>query len=167
MQGLKAHDVLMLNRKLLEFAEADWNDSKIRSRSDSLAKLIVEIWPTPDGHKSAFTAEKTRPRYRVDLSVLLSAGCLQVGMTLIPRQKKFSQKAATLLGDGRVDIDGTVYATASEAAKALTGVATNGWWFFLVEKQGKKSLRDVRVEYLESIAAETDEDEGDEDDDDE
>ncbi len=166
MQGLKAHDVLMLNRKLLEFAESDWNDSKIRSRSDSLAKLIVEIWPAPEGHKSAFTAEKTRPRYRVDLSVLLSAGCLQVGMTLIPRQKKFSQKAAILLGDGRVDIDGTVYATASEAAKALTGVATNGWWFFLVEKQGKKSLRDVRVEYLESIAAETDEDEGDDDDDD-
>jgi hypothetical protein len=97
-----------------------------------MAKLIVEIWPTPEGHKSAFTAEKTRPRYRVDLSVLLSAGCLQVGMTLIPRQKKFSQKAATLLGDGRVDIDGTVYATASEAAKALTGVATNArsplWW---------------------------------------
>ncbi len=88
-------------------------------------------------------------------------------MTLTPRQKKFSAKTGTLLGDGRVDLDGVIFATASEAAKAITGVATNGWWFLLVDMQSKKSLRDVRIEYLESIAAEADEDEGDEDDDEE
>ncbi len=167
MQGLEAHDVLMLNRKLLDAAGTEWNDSKIRSRSDALAKLILEIWPTPTGHKSAFNAEKTRPRHRVDLSDLISAGCLQVGMTLTPRQKKYSSKTGILLGDGRVDIDGVLYASASEAAKAVTNVTRNGWSFFLVDTPSKKSLRDVRVEYLESIAAEADEDEGDEDDDEE
>ena len=84
----------------------------------------------------------------------------------IPRSKKHTSSNTTLLGDGRVDIDGVVYASVSEAAKALTGSIVNGWTFFLVDKQSKKSLRDVRLEYLESIAADPDseDDESDEDD---
>jgi GNAT superfamily N-acetyltransferase len=166
-QGLESHDVLMLNRKLLETAGTEWNDAKILNRSETLAKIIVEIWPTPVGHKSPFTTQKVRPRHRFDLSDLISAGCLQIGMQLTPRPKQYSSKIGTLLGDGRVDIDGVVYATASEAAKAITGVPTNGWWFLLVDTQSKRSLKDVRIEYLESIAGEADEDEDDEEDDDE
>ena len=75
-------------------------------------------------------------------------------------------KTATLLGDGRVDIEGVVYSSVSEAAKTLTGASVSGWWFFLVDKQAKKSLRDVRIEYLESIAAESDVDDDETDDDD-
>ena len=130
------------------------------------SKLIIDIWPVPEGHKSAFNAEKVRPSHRVDLSDLISAGCLHVGMTLTPRRKKFMSKTATLLGDGRVDIEGAVYSSVSEAAKTLTGAAVSGWWFFLVDKQAKKSLRDVRIEYLESIAAEPDVDDDETDDDD-
>ncbi len=155
-QALEDHCVLLLNRKLKELAGEDWTEAKIRSRTDTLSKLITESWPVPEGHKSAFVAEKVRPSHRVDLSDLISAGCLQVGMTLIPRRKKFMSKTATLLGDGRVDIEGVVYSSVSEAAKALTGAAVSGWSFFLVDKQQKKSLRDIRIEYLESIAAEPD-----------
>lgn len=165
-QGLEAHDVLLLNRELLKSAKETWTDSMIRNRSESLANLIVAIWPTPQGYKSGFTTEKVRPRHRVDLSDLISAGCLHVGMTLTPRRKKFMSKTATLLGDGRVDIEGVVYSSVSEAAKTLTGASVSGWWFFLVDKQAKKSLRDVRIEYLESIAAESDVDDDETDDDD-
>ena len=166
-QALEDHCVLLLNRKLKDVAGDEWTETKIRSRTDALSKLIIEIWPVPEGHKSAFNAEKVRPSHRVDLSDLISAGCLHVGMTLTPRRKKFMSKTATLLGDGRIDIEGVVYASVSEAAKTLTGGAVSGWWFFLVDTQAKKSLRDVRIEYLESIAAEpnVDDDETDDDDD--
>jgi hypothetical protein len=73
---------------------------------------------------------------------------------------------ATLLPDGRLDVKGTVYSSPSEAAKAITGGAMNGWWFFLVDQQSRRSLKDVRLDYLESIAADV-EDEDDDDDDDE
>jgi GNAT superfamily N-acetyltransferase len=165
-QALEDHCVLLLNRKLKELAVDDWTEAKIRARTDSLGKLIIDIWPVPEGHKSAFNAEKVRPSHRVDLSDLISAGCLHVGMTLTPRRKKFMSKTATLLGDGRVDIEGAVYSSVSEAAKTLTGANVSGWWFFLVDKQAKKSLRDVRIEYLESIAAEPDIDDDETDDDD-
>jgi GNAT superfamily N-acetyltransferase len=164
-QALEDHCVLILNRKLKDLAGDDWSEVKIRSRTDTLSKLITDIWPVPEGHKSAFNAEKVRPSHRVDLSDLISAGCLHVGMTLTPRRKKFMSKAATLLGDGRVDIDGVVYSSVSEAAKTLTGANVSGWWFFLVDKQEKKSLRDVRIEYLESIAADPDVDDDEADDD--
>jgi hypothetical protein len=58
-----------------------------------------------------------------------------------------------------------VYSTPSEAAKAVTGNTTNGWWFFLVEQQPRRSLRDVRRDYLESVADTEDEDEDEGDDD--
>ena len=157
-QGLEAHDVLVLNRELLKVAQESWTDSMIRSRSDALAQLIVEIWPTPEGYKSGFAAEKVRPRHRVDLSDLLSAGSLQAGATLTPRQKKHKDKTAILLPDGRIDLAETIYSSPSEAAKAITGTAMNGWWFFLVDQQPRRSLKDVRIEYLQSIAADPDED---------
>lgn len=166
-QALEDHCVLLMNRKLKDLAGDDWNESKIRTRTEALVKVITEIWPVPEGHRSYFNSERVRPNRRLDTSDLISAGCLQAGMALIPRSKKHMSSNATLLGDGRVDIDGVVYASVSEAAKALTGSIVNGWTFFLVDKQTKKSLRDVRLEYLESIAADPDseDDESDEDDD--
>ena len=163
--GLEAHDVLFLNRELLKKAGDNWTDAAIRCRSEELANYIIEIWPVPEGHRSGFGQEKVRPRHRVDLSDLLSAGCVQAGMSLFPRRKKLAGSVATLLPDGRLDLQGTIHSSPSEAAKAITGGAMNGWWFFLVDQQSRRSLKDVRLEYLESIAADSDDDADDEVDD--
>lgn len=160
--GLEAHDVLLLNRELLKVAGSEWTDAGIVSRSDELSKLIIEIWPTPEGHRSGFATERTRHRHKLDLSDLLSAGCLQSGISLFPRGKKHASAVATLLPDGRLDVSGTVYASPSEAAKAITGIATNGWSFFLVDAKKRRSLKDVRIDYLESIAVDVDDDDDDE-----
>lgn len=161
--GLEAHDVLLLNRELLKTADQAWTDAAIRLRSEELAKSIIEIWPAPEGHRSGFASEKVRPRHKVDLSDLLSAGFLQAGIPLIPRRKKFVESVVTLLPDGRLDLSGTIYSSPSEAAKAIVGKAMNGWWFFLVDQQTRRSLKDVRIDYLESIAAEVDDDDSDDD----
>lgn len=164
--GLEAHDVLMLNRELLKGSEVAWTDTEIRKRSDCLASLIIEIWPVPEGHTSGFAHEKPTPRHRVDVLDLLNAGFLDQGAVLVPRRKKFEDIEATVLVDGRIDIGGAVHGSPSEAAKAITGKQTNGWWFFLVDKPSKRSLRDVRRDYLEAFAEDVDEgdDEGEDDD---
>ena len=164
--GLEAHDVLLLNRDLLKTAGNKWTDAAILSRSEELSKSIIEIWPAPEGHRSGFTAEKARPRHKLDLSDLLSADCVKAGISLFPRRKKYTGTVAILLPDGRLDVGGSVYSSPSEAAKSITGTATNGWWFFLIDQQSRRSLRDVRTEYLESIAADVDEDETDDEGDD-
>jgi hypothetical protein len=161
--GLEAHDVLVLNRELLKGAGDSWTDAGIRNRSDDLSKYVTEIWPAPEGHRSGFTHEKVRHSHKVDLSDLLSAGCIQAGALLTPRRKKFAHSIVTLLPDGRLDVNGVVFSSPSEAAKGITGAATNGWWFFLVDTQPRRSLKDVRLEYLESITAELDEDDADDD----
>lgn len=161
--GLEAHDVLLLNRELLKAACDEWSDAAIRSRSEELSKAIIEIWPVPEGHRSGFTPEKVRPRHRLDLSELLSAGCISAGAQLVPRRKKYAGSVATLLPDGRLEIGDKTYSSPSEAAAAITGTSTNGWWFFYVDPYSRRSLRDVRIEYLESIGGDREEEDADDD----
>ena len=164
--GLNSHDILFLNRNLLDKAGDNWTDAAIVLRSDELSKIITDIWPVPEGYHSGFATEKVRARHTLDLSDLLSAGCIQAGMSLFPRRKKHAESVATLLPDGRIDVSDSVYSSPSEAAKAITGARINGWSFFLVENHPRRSLKDVRTDYLESIAADIDDDDGDDEDDD-
>lgn len=161
--GLEGHDVLILNRDLLRSAGDKWTDAAIRQRSDEMSKVIIEIWPAPAGHRSGFAREKVTLRHKVDLSDLLSAGRLLAGAQLYPRRKRFAESIATLLPDGRLDVSGTIYASPSDAARTITGNNANGWEFFLVDPQTKQSLKDLRLEYLESIANDADDDESGDD----
>jgi Protein of unknown function DUF262/Protein of unknown function (DUF1524)/Restriction Enzyme Adenine Methylase Associated len=166
--GLEAHDVLFLNRELLKTFGDAWSDAAIRSRTDELANLIVEIWPVPRDHHSGFAHDKARPRHKVDLADLLNAGSLVPGALLYPRRRKFADSVAILLPDGRMDIGGTVFTTPSQAAVSITKKPTNGWWFFLVDRDSRRSLREVRHDYIETLAVEEDDDDaedGNEDDD--
>ncbi|HEV7280250.1 MAG TPA: DUF262 domain-containing protein [Pirellulaceae bacterium] len=166
-KGLQAHDALFLNRGLIEAAAEGWTESAIRNRSDELARAITRIWPAPEGHRSGFRQEKVVPRHRVDLSDLLSAGCIAPGTPLYPRSKKHATVSAAVLSDGRIDVAGAVYASPSDAAKAILGSNMNGWWFFLVDKSPRRSLKDVRLAYLESMAVDADDEDADDDLDDE
>jgi hypothetical protein len=163
--AFNAHDVLFLNRQLA--TEAEWSDSAVRARTDALAQLIVTIWPAPPGHRSGFIHDKPPQRHRVDLADLLNAGSLEPGMTLFPRRAKFADRVATLLPDGRLDIDGRAFSSPSEAAVSITGKPTNGWWWFLVDQASRRSLRDVRRDYIEALAIDADDDDSDDEDDDE
>lgn len=162
--GLEKHSVLFLNRKLLEAAGNQWNDSSIRTRTEQLGSLIIEIWPVPEGHQSGYGHEKSTPMHRVDVQDLISAGWLQGGCSLLVRKNQVGA-VCTLLADGRIDVDGTIYVAPSEAARALTGHPTNGWWYFRVDEPAKRSLRQVRREYLESFSDDVDEEDGSDDDD--
>ena len=161
--GLVEHDVLILNRKLLEKAGESWTDELIRARTDELAQRILDIWRVPEGHSSSFAHEKVRaPRRKVGLADLIGAGLLAPGMSLFPRRKKHADKVATLLADGQLEINGVVFPKPSPAASAVTGTATNGWWFFLVDQAARRSLRDVWRDYMNSLPTDVEDEEADE-----
>lgn len=168
-EALEAHCVLFLNRDVVKRGKDAWTEAVIRDRSADLAKLIVEIWPVPPGHRSAFVHEKQpRVRRKVSLADLISAGALLPGIPLFPSRKKFGGISATLLPDGQIDVNGKVYSRPSDAATAIVGRPTGGWWFFVVDQDSRRSLRNIRSEYVNAKADDLeDDDDTDEDDEEE
>lgn len=164
--GLEQHDVLFLNRELLKAAPDEWTDNAITVRTKELIEAILRIWCVPTGHKSGFSPDR-RPRIRkkVHLSDLIAGGVLTAGMALYPVRKKYSDRVATLLADGRIEIGGVVYDRPTEAASSLTGKRTGGWWFFLTDQQSRTSLRAIRRDYVNAMAVEEEDDEPGEEDD--
>jgi Protein of unknown function DUF262/Protein of unknown function (DUF1524)/Restriction Enzyme Adenine Methylase Associated len=157
-------EVLLLTKDLLERAGDSWTDSGIRNRTIRLTELIIEIWPVPAGHRSVGDGQRVRVRRKVRLLDLIQAGFLHSGMPLYPRIKAFASRVATLLDDGRIDVDGTAFSKPREAAAAIAG-KPRGLWFFLVSQEPRRSLGMVKKEYAASVAAATghDLDEGEED----
>lgn len=151
--ALNEHDVLKLNRSLLHGSEGGWTDRQIRERTAEMAGLIVGIWPAPAGHRSA-AALKTKSPWSVQLGDLIQAGLLNGGAVLYPRSKKYEDRRATVLSDGRIEVEGVIYEKPSPAASAMVGRGVNGWYFFLVDREKKRSLGDVFREYRESMAVE-------------
>ena len=166
-EGLEAHDVLLLNRELLKKAQKagdKWTDQAIRDRTQEMINTIIAIWPVPTGHRSGFSPDKKpRIRKKLNLSDLIAGGVLAPGITLFPRRAKFSDRAALLLPDGQVEIGGVAFPSPSQAASAVTGSPTNGWWFFLVDQASRRSLTAVRRDYVNTMAVDVDDDESDDD----
>jgi len=166
--ALQEHDVLKLNVDLLGAGGDAWTDEKIRSRTAALIGDVLAIWPVPEGHKSAFAKAEERPRQRVGIADLISAGLLEPGSMMHARRKAHSHRTATVLPDGRLDVDGKVFETPSGAARSISGKSVNGWWFFLVSPTSKRSLSDVLQEYVDQTSADVDEEvDGDDEEDDE
>ena len=165
-EGLEAHDVLLLNREILKGSVDQWTDEAIRLRTKELAKIVCQIWPVPLGHRSGFSPDRIRVRKKVDLSDLIVGGVLVPGMSLYPRLKKYAHRIATLLPDGRVEVDAQQFTGPTDAASAIAGKRTSGWWFFLVDQASRRSLRDARRDYIDAMAVEIEDDDQDDDSDD-
>lgn len=173
--ALEKHDVLKLNGDLLALAGDTWTEAKVRARTQEMTQAILEIWPVPAGHKSGFGKGETQPRRRIGVADLIGAGLLDAGTTMYARRKAHSDRTATILPDGRIDVDGQVFDTPSGAARSIVGKNVNGWWFFILSPTNRRSLSDLLQEYLDQTSEEVDEeivdqaiadaDEGDDEDD--
>ena len=165
--GLEEHDVLLMNREILKTAPTQWTDEAIRTRTRQMAEIIIRIWPVPPNHRSGYQPDKPRARKKVRLADLINGGALTPGILLFPRRKKFIDRVATLLPDGRLEVGGVLFESPSKAATEIAGKPTNGWWFFLVDQASRRSLRNVRRDYVNAMAVDAEDDEPDDDDDDE
>lgn len=119
--ALKGHDVLMLNRRLLEDAELSWDDDLVRERTDRVVEGVLRVWPVPAGHRSAVSRSRTPAKRGVELSDLIGAGLLEEGLTLHARRQRLAGRIATVLPDGGIDVDGVRYSSPSGAARAVAG----------------------------------------------
>jgi hypothetical protein len=163
--GLEDHDVLFLNRDVLKNNVERWDEESIRTRTAKLSEIVISIWPVPEGHRSPRFSTRPRRRKKVRLPDLIAAGMLQPGISLVPRSQKFRDRTVTLLPDGMIEVDGKTFASPSDAATTMVGQKRNGWWFFLVDPAIKRSLRQVRREYIEQLTIDTEDDEVDDDED--
>jgi hypothetical protein len=165
-KGLWDHDVLFLNKHIRDQAGTDWTEDAIQVRTQRLAQAIAEIWAVPSGHRVKHV-DSLRRVLRVDMADLVANGVLAAGAQLTPRIKEHSKMVATILPDGRLEVQGIAYATPTDAATRVRGRQTGGWWFFFVDPVARRSLRDIRNEYVQSLSPDADygDDEGDEDDD--
>ena len=157
-KALEAHDVLLLNNDLRKKAPVAWTHEAIEARTDEMALMITEIWQVPSGHRSSSVHETPKTHRRLDLADLLGAGLLTPGMTLYPGSRKYQGRVATLLPDGRIDVDGKTYPRPSPAASSITGHPKNGWWFFRVDKMGGRPLREVLTEYVATLSVDIQDD---------
>jgi hypothetical protein len=168
-EALHGHDVLMLNRRLLEQAGDQWGDELIRERTARLIDVIIEVWPVPEGYKARTERPERRPARQVDLADVLGAGLIDEGATLYARGRLAAGRTATVLPDGALDVDGLRYESPSGAARAVSGRIVNGWGFWLVDPKSKRSLRDLWREYVDARDVDTEDedmadDEADDDD---
>lgn len=163
--ALHGHDVLMLNRRLLEHAEDNWDDQRIRDRTDRLIDAIIEIWPVPEGHKSQTERIERRPARQVELADIMAAGLLEEGATLYARRRRVAGRTSTVLSDGALDVDGIRHSTPSGAARAVSGTNENGWWFWLLEPKSTHSLHDLWREYVDQRDVDAEDDTTDDEED--
>jgi hypothetical protein len=168
--GLEEHDVLFLNRELLRSPGPQgqprdhWTEEDIRHRTTQMVGLILEIWKVPRGHKVAHeTSRQALPDFKIGVADLIDARMLEPGTLLFARGKKIGGPVATVLSDGQIDVGGVVHDRPSAAASAIRGSATNGWWYFLVDPNTRRSLKTIRQEYSAAMSADVDDDGEDDD----
>lgn len=155
-EGLRQHDVLILNRDLLEAGQSGWTHERIRRRTDEMIDDILAIWPVPEGHTSAFARTEERPRHKIEIADLLGAGLLTPGQILYPTQKRFEDREVIVRSDGLLEVDGKAYSTPSGAVAQIVGANRNGWWYLYVDRASKKRLNELWHEYVDLTSADAD-----------
>lgn len=156
-QALHAYDVLMLNRRLLESGRDGWRDEQVRARGQNMIDAVLSVWPVPAGHRSTAVRAERRPRRRIEVIDLLSAGLLEEGATLYARRQRLAGRTATVLPDGALDVDGVRHASPSGAARAVSKTNENGWGFWLVDPKSRRTLYDLYRQYIEDRHVEAEE----------
>lgn len=148
--GLEEHDVFLLNRSILKATDGPWSETCIRDRTKELIDDVLRIWKVPAGHKSGFAHERVEVQKQVEVIDLIAAGVLEVGATLHPRRAGLRSRTATVMPDGSIGLENKIFPSLSAAAIHLVGRNINGWSFFLLDPQSKRSMRDLRTDYLNS-----------------
>jgi hypothetical protein len=165
-EALREHSLLRLTDDVLEAAGDDWNAEKIKNRTIDLIEQIIQIWPVPEGHAVNFQQSNGQAPTKgsVFLADLLGPGLIEPGDTLRPTRPSHAARRATILSDGRIEIDtGQVFKFPSGAAMGVSGAVSEAGWFFWLHERSGRTLQDLRSDYLAQFEIEDDEVEPDPD----
>lgn len=152
--SLLQRDVLFLNRSVTDEAGLVWDEQKIDARTEGLIDDILAVWPVPPGHQSSVGTKKETSKIKITVQDLMGAGLLQPGQVLYSSHSKFPDVTAVILEDGGIGVGDEIFKTPSGAGDFIRNKSTNGWSFWLLDPETKKSLRDIRTQYLDQLVAE-------------
>jgi hypothetical protein len=162
------NDVLITNDVIQNHAD-NWDERLIAERTGTLTRAILEVWPAPPGHVGLGGRAVDEPSTTkdVDVAVLVSAGLVAPGATLLARPAVLAGATASVGLDGRIFVGDDGFDTPSAAGAAVNGDGLykggiNGWRFWKLKDSGK-SLWDIRNEYRLSVGEWTQDDELDDD----
>jgi hypothetical protein len=159
--AFQEHSTLLTTADIVNSGE-NWDDLAIEHRSVSLAKVITEIWPVPQGNLGLKEDTVSSSGSRVKVADLVQAQLLRPGQILHARTQAHFGAQATVSEDGGIFVEEKRYDTPSAAAKALTKTqSVAGWWFWLVDLDSGESLSDVRDTYRSTLEEEGEIDEED------
>ena len=157
---LQEKDVVLLNSKLLkDYALKQWDEAGIDQRTRQAIDAVLAIWPVPPGHKVQIAREQATTSVTVEIADLIGAGYLASGQTLYSRPGQFGGHTGQILSDGRIEVAGQIFESPSRAGIFIRKKSTNGWHFWRLDPNGRRSLKDVRAEYLSVVSPEEAEDE--------
>ncbi len=152
--ALKKNSSLMITHDVVEMGDPEWTSDLIRERTTKMIDDIIEIWPVPDGHTGSVAGAKELAHSRVVVADLVNAGMLSPGQVLYARTRAHLGRECQIGADGTLFVDGKGFDTPSGAAKAVTRSQSEaGWWFWILDLNGSRSLSDLRVEYLGALDA--------------
>lgn len=157
---LQEKDVVLINSRLLkEFASKQWDESGIDHRTTRAIDTILAVWPAPPGHRVQVDRHQTDTSVTVEIADLIGAGYLSSGQALYSKPGKHGGHAGRILSDGRIEVGERKFDTPSGAGFAVRKKPTNGWTFWRLDENGRRSLKDVRAEYLRVVSPEEAEEE--------
>lgn len=161
-RAFQEHTTLLMTADIIQSDEMDWSADRIISRSKSLAKRAVEIWPVPASNVGLVDGSSSSNKQRVEVADLVNSGLLRAGQTILCRVQAFAGHPAQVGEDGAIFVEGERYDSPSSAAKAVTGRQSEaGWWFWVLDLESLESLSDLRSQYIEMMELEADDSEED------
>jgi hypothetical protein len=146
--ALHAQSSLKLNAEIEDGFGSDWTVNAIRARNSVLIERLIEIWPTPSGHRALSAPEVEAQITYVSISDLISSGLLEIGDVLGSTWSTHIGRTATVRSDGSLEIDsGEVFDSLSGAARRVLNSRTAAGWHFWKQQSTNRQLTEIRDEY--------------------
>lgn len=148
IQALNKHSILLMNQKIVQLGSEGWHEDVIDARTEHIIEIILHIWPVSAEALGVSQADSIK-NTDVGISVLdlIKAGHLSVDQELYARGMDV---VAKVLGDGALHVDNERFETPSGAGRYLRKKATNGWKFWLVDRDRGVTLAQLRTKLLEA-----------------
>lgn len=160
--ALHGQSSLLLNAGIETDYGDVWTVESIRQRNSELVERVIEIWPTPNGHRVANADETETQVTYVSLTDLISAGFLDIGDVLVPTWSTQSSRFATLRADGALELDnGEVFESLSGAGRRVLDSRSVAGWHFWKRVSSNRALNEIRDEYRARFNLITEDDEDD------
>lgn len=150
--AIQKYSMMVMSNDVVTAHANAWTDADIDARTTTMIDIICAIWSVPADYRSTRIEATTVATTYIEVMDLINAGLLRAGQRLYPTVKTYHDVEAYLTHDGRIQIGERVFNTPSGAGQHLQKRATNGWGFWAIDEDRRKSLRLMRDVFRKRIA---------------